>query len=151
MSFNLLLFQLADLTCNTQLEWLTSIPWSNSTFAPPISQIKDKRFLINARSQLDADHFGLDKIKRRLIEYLAVVRLKQLVADKEHKEDQEKMAAKAADQVAMKDGEGVNKNQQIVPHPHHHQHQPLVKPHSKRIVKGPILLYVSYTTVRGRF
>ncbi len=122
---------------------------------PPISQpqIRDKRFLINARSQLDADHFGLDKIKRRLIEYLAVVRLKQLVADKEHKEDQEKMAAKAADQVTMKDGEGkdvqANRNQLIVPHQHHHHHQPLVKPQSRRVVKGPILLYVSYTTIRG--
>lgn len=111
--------------------------------------------MINARAQLDADHFGLDKIKRRLIEYLAVVRLKQLVADKEHKEDQEKMAAKAADQVAMKDGEAkdaqANKNLQIVPHQHHHHHQPLVKPQSRRVVKGPILLYVSYTMFRGRY
>jgi ATP-dependent Lon protease len=37
-------------------------------------------FLTNAKSQLDADHFGLDKVKRRLIEYLAVVRLRALIA-----------------------------------------------------------------------
>jgi ATP-dependent Lon protease len=37
-------------------------------------------FLPNAKWQLDADHYGLDKIKRRLIEYLAVVRLRALIA-----------------------------------------------------------------------
>ncbi|KAI0267941.1 hypothetical protein BGY98DRAFT_1021429 [Russula aff. rugulosa BPL654] len=31
-------------------------------------------------SQLDADHFGLDYVKRRLTEYLAVVRLRALIA-----------------------------------------------------------------------
>ena len=33
-----------------------------------------------ARKQLDADHYGLDKIKKRLVEYLAIVRLKELAA-----------------------------------------------------------------------
>jgi len=40
--------------------------------------IRDPAFLRNAREQLDADHFGLDTIKRRLIEHLAVIRLKTL-------------------------------------------------------------------------
>jgi ATP-dependent Lon protease len=31
-------------------------------------------------SQLDGDHFGLDKVKRRLTEYLAVARLRALIA-----------------------------------------------------------------------
>ena len=39
--------------------------------------------MTNARGQLDADHYGLEKIKKRLIEYLAVVRLKALQADRE--------------------------------------------------------------------
>lgn len=34
--------------------------------------------LIALSTQLDADHFGLDQIKRRLIEYLAVVRLRAM-------------------------------------------------------------------------
>jgi ATP-dependent Lon protease len=42
--------------------------------------LKDRRFLSKARKQLDADHYGLDKIKKRLIEYLAIVRLKELAA-----------------------------------------------------------------------
>ena len=81
-----------------------------------------------------------------------MVRLKELVADKEHKGEQDNLAAKAVDQVSMKDGEGkadiaANKNQQVVPHhDHHHQQPPLIRPQSKRVVKGPILLYVSYLT-----
>lgn len=131
-----------------QLEWLTSIPWPNSTFIPPTSRplIRDRAFLTNARSQLDADHFGLDKIKRRLIEYLAVVRLKELVADKEHNGEQDKLAAKAVDQVASEGKADVsaNKNQQVIlHHDHHHQQQPPVRPQSRKLVKGPILLYVS--------
>ncbi|KAH9022790.1 Lon protease C-terminal proteolytic domain-containing protein [Lactarius pseudohatsudake] len=37
-------------------------------------------FLTNSKSQLDADHYGLEKVKRRLMEYLAVVRLRALIA-----------------------------------------------------------------------
>ncbi|KAK2465142.1 hypothetical protein APHAL10511_002834 [Amanita phalloides] len=142
------------------LEWLTSIPWPNSVSVSSTSglsqfQIKDRSFLTNARAQLDADHFGLDKIKRRLIEYLAVVRLKELNTEKENKEEQEKMAANAADQVTMKEVEGkeatekasgegalvpAGKNQQVVPH--QHQHQPSVRTPNKKVVKGPILLFV---------
>ena len=40
--------------------------------------MKDPAFLRKAREQLDSDHFGLDTIKRRLIEHLAVIRLKAL-------------------------------------------------------------------------
>ncbi|KAI9068824.1 ATP-dependent protease La [Trametes sanguinea] len=68
------------------LEWLTSIPWpSSSAYATPNTsdKIRDRAFLENARRQLDEDHYGLEKIKKRLIEYLAVVRLKQLQAERE--------------------------------------------------------------------
>ena len=78
-----------------------------------------------------------------------MVRLKELVADKEQNGEQDKLAAKAVDQVAMKEGEGKadaspNKNQQVIlHHDHHHQQQPPIRPQSRKIVKGPILLYVS--------
>jgi ATP-dependent Lon protease len=36
-------------------------------------------FLPNAKSEIDADHFGLDKVKRRLTEYLAVVHPRALI------------------------------------------------------------------------
>lgn len=57
-----------------QLEWLTEVPWSRATSSTSVEKLKDRAFLRNARTQLDNDHFGLEKVKRRLIEYLAVVR-----------------------------------------------------------------------------
>jgi ATP-dependent Lon protease len=62
-----------------QLEWLTALPWPNMATPnqSPTTTLSTKVFLANARAQLDADHFGLDKVKRRLIEFLAVVRLKE--------------------------------------------------------------------------
>ncbi|MEG1705919.1 MAG: endopeptidase La, partial [Clostridia bacterium] len=49
------------------LDWLTEMPWANET--------KDNADLTLARKVLDEDHFGLDKIKDRIIEYLAVMQL----------------------------------------------------------------------------
>jgi ATP-dependent Lon protease len=51
----------------TYLEWLTELPWK----AVPQQPID----LAEARRVLDQDHFGLDKIKRRILEYLAVRKL----------------------------------------------------------------------------
>jgi ATP-dependent Lon protease len=51
----------------TYLEWLTELPWANEAEAPiDIAQ---------ARRVLDEDHFGLEKIKKRILEYLAVRKL----------------------------------------------------------------------------
>jgi ATP-dependent Lon protease len=46
------------------LDWLLSIPWQK--------QSKVKKDLAFAQEVLDADHFGLDKVKERIVEYLAV-------------------------------------------------------------------------------
>ena len=46
------------------LDWLLNIPWGVKS--------KVKRDLSYAQSILDADHFGLDKVKERIVEYLAV-------------------------------------------------------------------------------
>ena len=46
------------------LDWLTSIPWSKRS--------KVKNDLNAAQAQLDRDHYGLEKVKDRIIEYLAV-------------------------------------------------------------------------------
>jgi ATP-dependent Lon protease len=51
----------------TYLDWLVSVPWSKSD-AEAIDIAK-------AREILDADHYGLDKVKRRILEYLAVRKL----------------------------------------------------------------------------
>jgi len=54
------------------LEWLTSLPWGKFT--------KDKLDLARARKVLDADHDGLDDVKERIIEFLAVGAMKGEVA-----------------------------------------------------------------------
>jgi ATP-dependent Lon protease len=46
------------------LDWLLSIPWNNKS--------KIKKDLKFAQDILDADHYGLDKVKERIVEYLAV-------------------------------------------------------------------------------
>src|ERR1700735_3366163 len=46
------------------LDWLLSIPWQKRS--------KIKKDLPTAQTILDADHFGLDKVKERIVEYLAV-------------------------------------------------------------------------------
>jgi ATP-dependent Lon protease len=51
----------------TYLEWLTELPWKAAS-TRPID-------LAEARSALDNDHFGLAKIKQRILEYLAVRKL----------------------------------------------------------------------------
>ena len=46
------------------LDWLLSVPWNKKS--------RVKKDLVNAQEILDADHFGLDKVKERIVEYLAV-------------------------------------------------------------------------------
>jgi len=48
----------------TYIDWVTAMPWSKST--------EDLLNLKNVKDILDADHFGLEKIKDRIIEFLAV-------------------------------------------------------------------------------
>ncbi len=52
----------------TYLETLLDLPWSKQT--------KDKLDIREARAFLDEDHYDLDKVKKRIIEYLAVRKLK---------------------------------------------------------------------------
>ena len=53
---------------STYLDWLTDLPWNKST--------DDNLDIKKARKVLDDDHYGLEKPKRRIIEYLAVRKLK---------------------------------------------------------------------------
>jgi ATP-dependent Lon protease len=51
----------------TYLEWLSELPWKDSE--------QKEINIAEARRVLDEDHFGLDKIKRRILEHLAVRKL----------------------------------------------------------------------------
>ena len=51
------------------LEWMVALPWNETS--------EDVLDVNAARAVLDADHFGLDKIKDRIVEYIAVLSLKR--------------------------------------------------------------------------
>ncbi|MFL6013332.1 MAG: endopeptidase La [Gaiellaceae bacterium] len=56
----------------TYLEWILTLPWNKTT--------EDNLDLEQARRILDEDHYDLDKVKERIIEYLAVSKLKREVS-----------------------------------------------------------------------
>jgi ATP-dependent Lon protease len=53
----------------TYLEWLVNLPWAVTT--------DDNLDMVHARQVLDEDHYDLEKIKDRILEYLAVRKLRQ--------------------------------------------------------------------------
>jgi len=53
----------------TYIDWILDIPWQKST--------KDRLDLVEAKLVLDEDHYGLDKVKERILEYLAVRKLNE--------------------------------------------------------------------------
>lgn len=94
------------------LENLAEIPWSAVT-----ESHLGVETLSRARKQLDDDHYGLEKVKKRLLEYLAVLKLKQSIND-----DLNTRIAKAEEEKAQEIAENLK---------------------SKRVVdKSPILLLV---------
>ena len=53
----------------TYLDWFADLPWSTYT--------DDNLDLRNAETVLDSEHYGLEKVKRRIVEFLAVTKLKE--------------------------------------------------------------------------
>jgi ATP-dependent Lon protease len=52
----------------TYIEWLVELPWSHST--------KDNIDIAKVKKILDEDHYGLEKVKERILEFLSVIKLK---------------------------------------------------------------------------
>jgi ATP-dependent Lon protease len=59
----------------TYLDWVLEIPWDKTT--------EDRLDPVEARRVLDEDHYDLDKVKERIVEYLAVQKLKASRAESE--------------------------------------------------------------------
>jgi ATP-dependent Lon protease len=53
------------------LDWLTQIPWGQ--------QSKENFDLVHAKSVLDEDHYGLQEVKDRILEFIAVGKLRGTV------------------------------------------------------------------------
>jgi ATP-dependent Lon protease len=57
------------MVARTYLDWLVAMPWQVET--------EDLTDLVEARRVLDEDHYGLEKVKERILEFLAVRQLKK--------------------------------------------------------------------------
>ncbi|KAA8915887.1 hypothetical protein TRICI_001901 [Trichomonascus ciferrii] len=65
--------------CRTYLETLSELPWSTRSQKKMSLETMKK-----AREILDEDHYGLEKVKKRLVEYLAVLYLRQQQQEQEN-------------------------------------------------------------------
>ncbi|NDJ74824.1 MAG: endopeptidase La [Chloroflexi bacterium] len=65
----------------TYLDWMVNLPWDVRT--------EDNLEIVHARGVLDEDHYGLQDIKERILEYLAVRKLRQERADEFETEDED--------------------------------------------------------------
>lgn len=136
------------------LDWMLKLPWSKSTYDSPNAKKIDHEFLERARKQLELDHFGIENVKDRLLQYLAVLKLKREQFEDEQerlrlKEEEEKKSIEQKGQqqqqqeagedeeatgkeVAMKDSKPSKKAKKATPTP---------KPNQFRD-KGPIICLV---------
>ena len=80
----------------TYLEWITELPWSERT--------DDKLDLHRAEEILEEDHYGLEDVKDRVLEFLAVRKLQQ----ERFAEDDEEEAEASGDPEATTDPSGVD-------------------------------------------
>jgi ATP-dependent Lon protease len=104
----------------TFLEWITELPWNERT--------EDKIDLVRAEEILHEDHHGLDDVKDRILEFLAVRKL-QLERDEEDQEGEAHEAPAAVEGVDA-GGEGEAAEGGITAEDIHHTG------------RGPILLFV---------
>ena len=82
----------------TYLDWMTSLPWQKST--------PDNLDVPHARVVLDEDHYDLKDIKERILEYLAVRKLKADRAQEEGEQKKEEETPKPVDYI-RREREGV--------------------------------------------
>jgi len=73
----------------TYLDWLIDLPWNKAS--------EDQSDIGRAREVLDADHYGLEDVKQRLVEYLAVRKLIQ----ERGKPDETKKAAESSEAMGV--------------------------------------------------
>ena len=75
----------------TYLDWLLDVPWDKPT--------EDRLDPVEARRVLDEDHYDLDKVKERIVEYLAVQKLRQRAATSNGAADDGTPARRTADEL----------------------------------------------------
>lgn len=98
----------------TYCEWLLALPWNRVTEGRRMD-------LDEARKLLDADHEGLKDVKRRVVEYLAVYRLKRELWDEKQaedaKEDKDTKAIMSKEDVEAESDVALTKHESAAPEP----------------------------------
>ncbi|KAK1004105.1 hypothetical protein LTR91_004551 [Friedmanniomyces endolithicus] len=129
--------------CRNYLENLAEIPWTKMT-----EDNLDAATLSKARKQLDDDHYGLEKIKKRLLEYLAVLKLKQAVNSDLERQIEAITEASRPKDVAKEDASSEDESdvalstkEEAKPQEQTPEEVQLLK-HKKMVDKSPILLLV---------
>jgi ATP-dependent Lon protease len=128
--------------CRNYLENLAEIPWTKVT-----EDNLDAATLSRARKQLDDDHYGLEKIKKRLLEYLAVLKLKQAVnLDLDKQIQAINKAAEPAQEkkqeAEVEEDENVTPTSKKEPPRGKTPEEIKILEHKKMVDKSPILLLV---------
>jgi len=121
--------------CRNYIETLAEVPWTAAT-----EDQLGVETLKRARKQLDDDHYGLQKIKKRLLEYLAVLRLKQAVnADIEAQIAKAKEEAPPRPMEIGQDSEEIDSSRE---EPEVDSTKIQILQSRRRVDKSPILLLV---------
>jgi ATP-dependent Lon protease len=120
----------------TYLELVTELPWGSRT--------EDEIDLVQAEQFLNEDHFGLDDVKDRVLEFLAVRKLQMELAAEEAAAD---AAVDADDVVGEVSSEGApngngNGSDATSPEPASSATPESTKAKAKAVGRGPILLFV---------
>jgi len=105
----------------TFLEWVTELPWGDRT--------EDKLDLVSAAEILEEDHYGLEDVKDRVLEFLAVRQLQiQRAAEDQAEEEDEEGEGSEAEEISSAASEGKEKKARGDDRP-------------DGVGKGPILLF----------
>lgn len=113
------------------LDWMCALPWGKSSYDDPETKRIDRDFLTRARQQLDDDHFGLESVKERLLQYLAILRLRSQAHDEAAAKEGQLAIQDSSEKALVKSGTGEEK-------------RPASSPKARKGLKdkGPILLLV---------
>jgi len=115
----------------TFLEWITELPWNERS--------EDKIVLAVAESILEEDHYGLEDVKDRILEFLAVRKLQlERAAEEEETEDVEATAAEV--EVPEASGEGNGHAAEDLPA--EEGESTSAQDEDDMVGRGPILLFV---------
>ncbi|OKL56267.1 Lon protease-like protein 2, peroxisomal [Talaromyces atroroseus] len=118
--------------CRSYLENLAEIPWTKTT-----EDRLGSDTLQRARRQLDNDHYGLEKIKKRLLEYLAVLKLKQTVNI-----DVDRQISEVSDQLSASDKDSDGNDSLSQPEKEGLETKLQILKTKRTVDKSPILLLV---------